>query len=57
MIDVDYYYHAPRATLTMSYSEIESLVAYLKNFENRELPETIREEILPRMVDFLADNF
>ena len=49
--------YVERATLTMSYSEIESLVTYLKNFESCELPETIREEILPRMVDFLVDNF
>ncbi len=43
--------------LSLSYSEIEYIGALLKTFEREDSPETIREEILSIMEDFLIDNY
>ena len=57
MNEIVYRDYAYEAYMTLSYSEIDYIVAFLKNFEKEDLPETIREEILPRMEDFLAENY
>ena len=57
MLDINYIDYAYEAYMTLSYHEIDYIVALLKTFEREDLPETIREEILPRMEDFLADNY
>lgn len=46
-------FYEKEAVLTLPYSDIESIVAYLLNFDKEDLPETLREEILPKMQDFL----
>ena len=53
MIEINHTDYADEAykNLSLSYSEIEYIVALLKTRED--LPETIREEILPIMEDFL----
>lgn len=57
MLDINYTDYAYEAYMTLSYHDIDYIVAFLKNFEKKDLPETIREEILPRMEDFLIDNY
>lgn len=57
MIDINYTDYAYEAYMKLSYSEVDDVVAFLKSFEREDLPETIREEILPKMEDFLADNY
>lgn len=43
--------------LTLTYDEIEYIVAFILNFEQDEIPDTLREEILPKLQDFLGENY
>jgi len=57
MVGVNYVDYAYEAYMTLAYHDIDYIAAFLKKFREKDLPETIREEILPRMEDFLIDNY
>lgn len=50
-------FYEKEAVLTLAYGEIEYITAFLLNFEKSDLPENLREEILPKMQDFLIEYY
>ena len=44
-------------TLKLSSEEVEYIVAFILNFEREDIPETLREDILPKLQEFLEDNY
>lgn len=52
----EFVFYEKMATITLTYDEIEHIVAFVKKFEREDIPETMREEILPKLEDFLVDN-
>lgn len=44
-------------TLELSSEEVEHIVAFILNFEREDIPETLREDILPKLQEFLEDNY
>ena len=57
MIDVNYVDYAYEAYMRLSYSEIDHICALLQTFKRRDLPEEVRDKILPKMEDFLLENY
>lgn len=57
MIDVNYTDYATKATMTLEYEEIEFLTAFIRSHEWQEIPDTVKGEILPKMEEFLAENY
>lgn len=55
MLDINEKFIVCEAQYKMPYHELESIVAFLLNFEKEELPESIREN-LHKYQDFLIDN-
>ena len=56
MIDIDEIIYVKEARYDMPYHELEDIVAFVKNHEWEEIPESI-QEYLDRWQDFLAENF
>lgn len=44
-------------TIELSSEEVEYIVAFILNFEREDIPETLREDILPKLQEFLENNY
>lgn len=61
MIDVNYTDYAEEARITLSYSEVNYIVQFLLYYDCYDLPKEVKEkinkEILPKLSDFLSENY
>ena len=56
LIGVNETFIAYESTYDMPYHELESIVAFILNFEREDLPEGIKDH-LEKWQDFLVENF
>ena len=56
MLDINETFIAYESKYDMPYHELESIVAFILNFEQEDIPESIKE-YMDKWQDFLAENF
>lgn len=56
MIDIDETFITYMSSYSMPYSELEDIVAFVRNHEWEDIPESIKEH-LEKWEEFLTDNF
>ena len=56
MFDIDETFIVYESRYDMPYHELESIVAFILNFEQEDIPESIKE-YMDKWQDFLAENF
>lgn len=57
MINVNYTDYETEATMMLTYNEIEYITAFIRSHEWQEIPDMVKEKILPKMEEFLAENY
>lgn len=55
MLDINETFIAYESRYDMPYHELESIVAFILNFEQEDIPESIKE-YMDKWQDFLAEN-
>lgn len=56
MIDVNETFYARESEYSMRYSELEDIIAFVRNHEWDDIPEYIKKHI-EKWEDFLAENY
>jgi hypothetical protein len=56
MIDIDETFYAYESKYRMPYSELEDIVAFVRNHEWEDIPESIKDH-LEEWEEFLAENY